>query len=217
MRSRARWESDDHRPHHRLRPLSRRAVQSERTARAHGREAAAARVRRRAARRPHFETSYAAVDRDLPKLLAQHKPDIVLMFGLAGRTPHVRVETPARNARSILFPDVTGYRPDDAHDRPRQARPARPRPFRPPARCLERAAACARACRAMPAATCATTSIGARWRRPDPERRSPSSSTFRGFRSCARRPGRKRRMTHCGARARRRGDAARAASQRSAV
>ncbi len=59
-----------------------------------------------------FETSYAAVDRDLPKLLARHKPDIVLMFGLAGRTKHVRVETTARNARSILFPDVTGYRPD---------------------------------------------------------------------------------------------------------
>lgn len=59
-----------------------------------------------------FETSYAAVDRDLPKLLAKHKPDIVLMFGLAGRTSYVRIETRARNARSILFPDVTGYRPD---------------------------------------------------------------------------------------------------------
>lgn len=60
-----------------------------------------------------FETSYAAVDRDLPKLIAKHKPDIVLMFGLAGRTPFVRVETRARNTRSILFPDVTGYRPDE--------------------------------------------------------------------------------------------------------
>jgi len=59
-----------------------------------------------------FETSYAAVDRDLPKLLAKHKPDIVLMFGLANRTPSVRVEMLARNVRSILFPDVTGYRPD---------------------------------------------------------------------------------------------------------
>jgi pyroglutamyl-peptidase len=59
-----------------------------------------------------FETSYAAVDRDLPKLIAQHKPDIVLMFGLAARTPHLRIETRARNARSTLFPDVTGYRPD---------------------------------------------------------------------------------------------------------
>ncbi len=62
-----------------------------------------------------FETSYAAVDRDLPRLIAQHRPDIILMFGLAARTPHVRIETRARNARSTLFPDVTGYRPD-AHE-----------------------------------------------------------------------------------------------------
>ena len=60
-----------------------------------------------------FETSYAAVDRDLPKLLQQHRPDIVLLFGLAGRTPFVRVETRARNTKSILFPDVTGYRPTE--------------------------------------------------------------------------------------------------------
>ena len=59
-----------------------------------------------------FETSYAAVDRDLPKLIDAHKPDIVLLFGLAARTAFVRVETHARNARSILFPDVSGYRPD---------------------------------------------------------------------------------------------------------
>jgi pyroglutamyl-peptidase len=59
-----------------------------------------------------FETSYAAVDRDLPKLIDQHKPDILLMFGLAARTSFVRVETRARNAKSILFPDVEGHRPD---------------------------------------------------------------------------------------------------------
>jgi pyroglutamyl-peptidase len=58
-----------------------------------------------------FETSYAAVDRELPKLIAKHKPDIVLMFGLAARTPSIRIETRARNAVSILFPDVTGFRP----------------------------------------------------------------------------------------------------------
>src|SRR5437763_972972 len=58
-----------------------------------------------------FETSYAAVDRDLPKLMAKHKPDIVLMFGLAARTPFVRIETRARNVVSILFPDVAGFRP----------------------------------------------------------------------------------------------------------
>jgi pyroglutamyl-peptidase len=70
-----------------------------------------------------FETSYAAVDRDLPKLIAKHKPDIVLMFGLAGRTPFVRIETRARNARSVLFPDVTGFRPEEHAIVPRE--PAR--------------------------------------------------------------------------------------------
>jgi pyroglutamyl-peptidase len=60
-----------------------------------------------------FETSYAAVDRDLPRLMAAHEPDIVLMFGLAARTPFVRIEMRARNAASILFPDVTGFRPPD--------------------------------------------------------------------------------------------------------
>jgi pyroglutamyl-peptidase len=58
-----------------------------------------------------FETSYAAVDRDLPTLLAEHKPDIVLMFGLAARTPFIRIEIRARNTVSILFPDVKGSRP----------------------------------------------------------------------------------------------------------
>jgi pyroglutamyl-peptidase len=55
-----------------------------------------------------FHTSYAAVDRDLPDLLARHRPDIVLMFGLAARTPHVRIETEARNAASPIFSDATG-------------------------------------------------------------------------------------------------------------
>lgn len=68
-----------------------------------------------------FETSYAAVDRDLLKLLARHKPDIVLMFGLAGRTNFVRIETRARNARSVLFPDVTGFQPAE-----REIAPGRP-------------------------------------------------------------------------------------------
>jgi len=58
-----------------------------------------------------FATSYAAVDRDLPKLLGRHRPDILLMFGLAGRTPFLRIETRARNAVSVLFPDVDGCIP----------------------------------------------------------------------------------------------------------
>jgi pyroglutamyl-peptidase len=62
-------------------------------------------------RRAHvLATTYAAVDRDLPKLLAD-KPDIVLVFGLAARRHHVCIEIRARNARSVLFPDAGGYRP----------------------------------------------------------------------------------------------------------
>jgi pyroglutamyl-peptidase len=57
-----------------------------------------------------FATAYAAVDNELPKLFAG-KPDIVLMFGLAARRRQLCIETQARNARSILFPDVRGYRP----------------------------------------------------------------------------------------------------------
>lgn len=57
-----------------------------------------------------FETTYGSVDRELPKLLAQ-KPDIVLMFGVAGRRRQLCLETRARNALSVLFPDARGYRP----------------------------------------------------------------------------------------------------------
>jgi pyroglutamyl-peptidase len=57
-----------------------------------------------------FATAYAAVDSDLPKLFAG-KPDILLMFGLAARRRQLCVETQARNALSVLFPDTRGYRP----------------------------------------------------------------------------------------------------------
>jgi len=57
-----------------------------------------------------FATAYAAVDSELPKLLAG-KPHIVLMFGLAARRRQLCIETQARNARSVLFPDVRGFRP----------------------------------------------------------------------------------------------------------
>lgn len=57
-----------------------------------------------------FATTYASVDGGLPKLLEQ-KPDIVLMFGVAGRRRHPCVETRARNAASLLFPDASGHRP----------------------------------------------------------------------------------------------------------
>jgi pyroglutamyl-peptidase len=57
---------------------------------------------------PHvFPTSYAAVDRELPQLIARHKPNALLMFGLAARTKWLRIETRARNALALL-PDVSG-------------------------------------------------------------------------------------------------------------
>src|SRR5262245_13362615 len=55
-----------------------------------------------------FRTSYAAVDEELPRLVARHRPDVLLMFGLAARTPHLRIETRARNAVSALVPDAGG-------------------------------------------------------------------------------------------------------------
>ena len=54
-----------------------------------------------------FPTSYAAVDRELRALIAKHKPDALLMFGLAPRTRELRVETRARNALALL-PDAGG-------------------------------------------------------------------------------------------------------------
>jgi pyroglutamyl-peptidase len=60
---------------------------------------------------PHvFATSYAAVDRELPRLIAKHKPDALLMFGLAARTRFLRIETRARNVLALL-PDAGGATP----------------------------------------------------------------------------------------------------------
>ena len=55
-----------------------------------------------------FRTSYESVDRELPALLARTKPDVLVMFGLAGRTRHVRIETRARNAISRVRSWVSG-------------------------------------------------------------------------------------------------------------
>jgi pyroglutamyl-peptidase len=57
-----------------------------------------------------FPVTYKAVDRELPKALAKHRPHALLMFGLAGRTAHVRVETRARNAVTLLWPDAAQTR-----------------------------------------------------------------------------------------------------------
>jgi pyroglutamyl-peptidase len=57
-----------------------------------------------------FHVTYATVDRELPGLLAKHKPHALLMFGLAARTPYLRIETRARNAITTIWPDAGGTR-----------------------------------------------------------------------------------------------------------
>ena len=66
-----------------------------------------------------FATSYAAVERELPALIARHKPDALLMFGLAPRAKLLRVETRARNALALL-PDVGGQCRAPRQDRARR-------------------------------------------------------------------------------------------------
>ncbi|MGN6459809.1 MAG: pyroglutamyl-peptidase I family protein [Pseudolabrys sp.] len=57
-----------------------------------------------------FSVGYAAIDHDLPRLIKEVRPQVLLMFGLAARTPYIRIETRVRNARAS-FPDATGRRP----------------------------------------------------------------------------------------------------------
>jgi pyroglutamyl-peptidase len=57
-----------------------------------------------------FHVTYATVDRELPQLLKKHQPDALLSFGLADRTPHLRIETRARNAITTIVPDADGTR-----------------------------------------------------------------------------------------------------------
>ena len=57
-----------------------------------------------------FRTSYAAVDKELPALLRRHRPDALLMFGLAAATPYLRIETLARNSMGQTE-DVSGAVP----------------------------------------------------------------------------------------------------------
>jgi pyroglutamyl-peptidase len=53
-----------------------------------------------------FPVTYRDVDRQLPEVLARYQPQALLMFGLANRTPYVRIETRARNAVTMLWPDA---------------------------------------------------------------------------------------------------------------
>jgi len=86
-----------------------------------------------------FATSYGAVDRELPMLIATHKPDALLMFGLAGRTRVLRIETRARNALALM-PDAGGAAPRGRAIAPGLAH----QPMPAPARHLHAAAAFAR-------------------------------------------------------------------------
>ena len=47
---------------------------------------------------------------DGPELLAKLRPHALLMFGLAARTAHLRIETRARNAVTMLWPDAAQTR-----------------------------------------------------------------------------------------------------------
>jgi pyroglutamyl-peptidase len=53
-----------------------------------------------------FPVTYSAVDRQLPELLKARRPQALLMFGLAARTRYVRIETRAKNAVTMLWPDA---------------------------------------------------------------------------------------------------------------
>ena len=57
-----------------------------------------------------FPVTYNAVDRELPLALQQHRPHALLMFGLASRTSYLRIETRARNAVTMLWPDAAQTR-----------------------------------------------------------------------------------------------------------
>ena len=57
-----------------------------------------------------FPVTYGAVDRELPEVLQKYRPQAMLMFGLANRTAHVRIETRARNAVTLLWPDAAQTR-----------------------------------------------------------------------------------------------------------
>jgi pyroglutamyl-peptidase len=58
-----------------------------------------------------FHVSYDAVDRELPALIARERPDALVMFGLAPRLQHLRVETRAHNALTRTVPDASGHVP----------------------------------------------------------------------------------------------------------
>jgi pyroglutamyl-peptidase len=61
-----------------------------------------------------FSTSYQAVDRELPALIARERPDALIMFGLAAGRQLISIETRARNALTRAVPDASGHLPEDS-------------------------------------------------------------------------------------------------------
>ena len=58
---------------------------------------------------PHvFETRYDTVAIDMPRLVEAHRPDAILMIGVASRARWHRIETVARGRSSPLHPDASG-------------------------------------------------------------------------------------------------------------
>src|SRR5262249_61345607 len=55
-----------------------------------------------------FATSYAAVDRELPAVLAAHRPHAIVMVGLAGGRESRSLETDSRHRRLVLVSDSAG-------------------------------------------------------------------------------------------------------------
>jgi pyroglutamyl-peptidase len=58
-----------------------------------------------------FATEYKIVDRELPALIKRHRPNAILMFGLAARRRTLCIEMCARNRTSTRSPDAGGYVP----------------------------------------------------------------------------------------------------------
>ena len=58
-----------------------------------------------------FATRYAAVDHELPALIAREKPDAIVLFGVATKAKRLRLELIARNRASVLFADAGGAKP----------------------------------------------------------------------------------------------------------
>jgi pyroglutamyl-peptidase len=55
-------------------------------------------------------TAYGEIAR-LARLIEHEKPDAVLMFGLAGATPYLRIETCGRNRASLFHADASRKKP----------------------------------------------------------------------------------------------------------